>query len=283
VEIDDKVETCQKAFSTVCACIGTRDLVQEHIAFRVWPLVESWDMPKETIAESTKGGLVRFKYTFRFREKFDEPNDDWLKCIEATSDELLGAYSKAEGNALSAAFGGQSKKRLNRVFDAIGFVYPDYRYPLRGQEKKRKIAASVTLAEPMPKNKKVKVLTHRPRYIEPAVVREFGAGCSSAAEATQTASIAQSAEEPTIVPRAHTVEPVKDKVDKDKELKVKEIIKMPKILSPPTEADLSKMQKASAATPKRRRMANVLDTVLETTKALSPAPAKKIAQAEAKS
>jgi hypothetical protein len=21
---------------------------------------------------------------------------------------------------------------LNRVFDAIGFVYPDYRYPLRG-------------------------------------------------------------------------------------------------------------------------------------------------------
>jgi hypothetical protein len=29
------------------------------------------------------------KYTFRFREKFDEPDDDWLKCIEATSDELL--------------------------------------------------------------------------------------------------------------------------------------------------------------------------------------------------
>jgi hypothetical protein len=70
------------------------------------------------------------KYTFRFREKFDEPNDDWLKCIEATSHELLGAYSKAEDNALSAAFGGWGKKRLNRVFDAIGFVYPDYRYPL---------------------------------------------------------------------------------------------------------------------------------------------------------
>jgi hypothetical protein len=58
---------------------------------------------------------------------------------------------------------------------------------------------------------------------------------------------------------------------------------MPKILSPPTEANLPKMQKASAATPKRRRMANVLDAVLETTKALSPAPVKKIALAEAKS
>jgi hypothetical protein len=41
IEIDDVVEACQKAFSTVCSFIGTRDLIQEHIAFRVWPLVES--------------------------------------------------------------------------------------------------------------------------------------------------------------------------------------------------------------------------------------------------
>jgi hypothetical protein len=165
VEIDDAVEACQRAFRTVCSIISTRDLIQEHIAFRVWPLVESWEMPKETTADSSEGGLVRLKYTFRFRDKFDEPNDDWLKCIEATSDELLGAYSKAEDNALSAAFGGRGKKRLNTVFDAIGFVYPDYCYLLRGQEKKRKIAASVTPVEPVPKRKKVKVLTHRPRTL----------------------------------------------------------------------------------------------------------------------
>jgi hypothetical protein len=87
-------------------------------------------MSKETITDSSEGGLVRLKYTFRFGDKFDEPNNDWLKCIETTSDELLGAYSKTEDNALSAAFEGQSKKRLNRVFDAIGFVYPDYCYLL---------------------------------------------------------------------------------------------------------------------------------------------------------
>jgi hypothetical protein len=274
VEIDGNVEACQRAFSTVCAFIGTRDLIQEHISFRVWPLVESWDMPKESTADSSEGGLVRLKYTFRFRENFDEPNDDWLKCIEATSDELLGAYSKAEDNALSAAFGGRGKKRLNTVFDAIGFVYPNYRYSLRGQEKKRKIAASVTPAEPEPKSRKVKVLTHRSCYIEPAVVPELGARSTSAAEATKTALITQSAEEPTVMPKAHTVEPVEDKVDK-----AEEIIRMPKILSPPTEAKLPKVQKTSVATPKRRRMANVLDAVLETTKALSPTVTKKIAEA----
>jgi hypothetical protein len=146
VEIDEATEACQKAFDTVCFFIGTKDLIQEHIAFRVWPLVENWEMPKETVTKSGEGELVRLKYTFRYGDKFDEPNDDWLKCIEATSDELLGSYSKAEDNALSTSFGGRGKKRLNRVFDAIGFVYPDYCYPLRGRGKKRKAAASAKIA-----------------------------------------------------------------------------------------------------------------------------------------
>jgi hypothetical protein len=73
-------------------------------------------MPKETITNPSEGGLVRLKYTFRFGDQFVEPDDDWLKCVENTSDELLGAYSKSEDNALSAAFGSRKKKRLNMVF-----------------------------------------------------------------------------------------------------------------------------------------------------------------------
>jgi hypothetical protein len=287
VEIDDAVEASQRAFSTVCSFIGTRDLIQEHIAFRVWPLVESWEMPKETITNSGEGNLVRLKYTFRFGVKFDEPNDDWLKCIEATSDELLGAYSKAEDNALSAAFGGRNKKRLNWVFDAIGFVYPNYCYPLRGQWIKRKIAdlgkiaASAITVEP--KGKKMKVLTHRPRYIEPAVIPEFGEGTSSAAKAKEIVPIMQSTTEPSVVPKITTVEPAKAEDNKAKEPQVERVTKMPEILSPLSEATLPKVQKASVATPKRRRMANVLYVVLETTKALSPTSAKKVAPTETKS
>ena len=63
-------------------------------------------------------------------------------------------------------------------------MYPDYRYPPRGQEKKRKVVVSDIQIDPAPKSKKMKVLTHRPRYIEPAVVPDFGAGSSSAVEAT---------------------------------------------------------------------------------------------------
>jgi hypothetical protein len=105
VEIDEAAEECRRAFGIVCSFIGTRDLVQEHVAYRIWPLVVNWEMPKETISNPNEGGLVRLKYTFRFGDQFIEPDDDWLKCIEATSDELLGPYSKAEDNALSVAFG----------------------------------------------------------------------------------------------------------------------------------------------------------------------------------
>jgi hypothetical protein len=170
-------------------------LVQEHIAFRVWPLVEKWEMLEETIKETDEGGLVRLKYTFKYGDKFVEPDDDWLKSIEAISDELLGVCSKAEDTALSAAFGGRKKKRLNRVFDAIGFVYPDYHYPMRGQKRKNtssaKEIASAAPSEPASKRKKVKVLTHRPRYIEPAIVSDFIGETSSATEA----------KEPTLVPK----------------------------------------------------------------------------------
>jgi hypothetical protein len=44
---------------------------------------------EEAVAGSSQGGLVYLKYTFRYRNQFDEPNDDWLDCIEATSDDCL--------------------------------------------------------------------------------------------------------------------------------------------------------------------------------------------------
>jgi hypothetical protein len=205
------------------------------------------------------------KYTFRFGDQFIEPDDDWLKCVENTSDELPGAYSKSKDNALSATFGSQKKKRLNRVFDAIGFVYPDYRYPPRGQKIKGttsgKAAASATPSESAPKRKKLKVLTHRPRYIEPATVPEFGGETSSAIEAKGPA-LTQRIEEPAAMP----------KIDKIEESRI-EGAKTSEVLSPSAGVEVPKTQKGLAATPKRKRMASVLD-VLEKIKASSSTPGK---------
>jgi hypothetical protein len=267
------------AFGVVCSFIGTRDLIQEHIAFRVWPLAENWEMPKETVKETDEGGLMRLKYTFKYGDKFVEPDDDWLKSIETLSDELLGVYSKAEDTALSAAFGGRKRKRLNRVFDAIEFVYPDYRYPIRGQKRKgttsAKEKAVAAPSEPAPKRKRVKILTHRPRYIEPATVPEFIGETSSATEA----------EEPTLLPEVAKMAEV-PATEKIKELETEEAkasaegVKVSEILSPLEEIEASKIKKGPTVTPKRKRMVNVLD-VLETIKLPCTTPKKTAKTSEA--
>jgi hypothetical protein len=163
--LGNDVQACQATFNIVCTYIGTRHLVQEHIA---WPLASEWEMPKETAAGSSQCGLVYLKYTFQFRNQFDKPNDDWLDVIEATSDEILRVYSKAEDEAMTVAFGARGKKRLNRVFDVIGFVYLDYCYLAQKQGRKRKVAASVSTG--VSRSKKIKVLTRRPKRIETADV-----------------------------------------------------------------------------------------------------------------
>jgi hypothetical protein len=267
IEIDEAAEKCRRAFGIVCSFIGTRDLVQEHMAYRIWLLLESWEMPKETISNTNKGDLVRLKYTFRFGDQFVEPDDDWLNCIEATSDDLLGPYSKAKDNALSAAFGSRKKKRLNRVFDAIGFMYPDYRYPPKRQKRKGAIsgkdAASAAPSEPTPKRKKVKVLTHRPRYIEPAVVPEFGGETSSGTEAKEPAPT-QKTEEPAAIPKTSSAKLAEPKVG---DIGV-EGTKISEISSPSVVVAVPKAQKGPTTTPKRKRMVNVLDA-LETIKTSS--------------
>jgi hypothetical protein len=131
-------------------------------------------MPKEAAAGSSQNGLVYLKYTFRYRSQFDELNNDWLDAIEATSDERLGAYSKADDEAMTTSFGAWGKKRLNRVFDVIGFVYPNYYYPSQKQGKKRKAAASASSS--VPRSKNVKVLTRRPRRIEKADMPKLNEG-----------------------------------------------------------------------------------------------------------
>jgi hypothetical protein len=236
-------------------------------------------MPKETVKETDEGGLVRLKYTFKYGDKFVEPDDDWLKSIETVSDELLGVYSKAEDTALSAAFGGRKRKRLNRVFDAIGFVYPDYRYPIRGQKRKgttsAKEEAAAAPSEPAPKRKRIKVLTHRPRYIEPASVPEFTGETSSATEA----------EEPTLLPEVTEMAEV-PAIEKIKEPKTEEAkasaegMKASGILSPSEEIEASKIKKGPTVTPKRKIMVNVLD-VLETIKFPSTTPKKTAKTSEA--
>jgi hypothetical protein len=142
----DPDSPCQIAlgeFRVVAEHIGTRDLVQEFLAFRVFPTLKEWDMPKLK-GEKKKKELVRLPYYYKFKKHFKAPCQEWLDTIEVMCNEILGNYSKKEDQLMTAAFGTRPKRRMNRVMDALNFDYPDYEQLGRGAEgQKRKRVANV--------------------------------------------------------------------------------------------------------------------------------------------
>jgi hypothetical protein len=86
----------------------------------------------------------------------------------------------------------------------------------KGKEK-REIKTAASATTDVPKGRKIKVLTHRPRYIKPVVVPKFGEGTSSSAGVKQAAPIVQSIEEPIVAPKVPTVGPTEAKEDKAEE------------------------------------------------------------------
>jgi hypothetical protein len=144
-------------FRIIVEHIGTRDLVQEFLAFKVFPTMKEWAMPKLE-GKKKEGELIRLPYHYKFKKHFKVPCQEWLDTIEVMCNEILRNYSRKEDQLMTAAFGTRPKRRLNRVMDALGFEYPDYERLDKGAEgQKRKRVASVLNKddEEQPKKKKL--------------------------------------------------------------------------------------------------------------------------------
>jgi hypothetical protein len=104
----------------------------------------------------------------------------------------------------------------------------------------------------------LEVLTCRPKPIGTIEVPKLIKSVEAAPSAMETA--------PTMSIEAST-SPVK-------ELKSEKTAEQPKVLSPPAVTGLSKPSSTTTATPRKRRMASVLDDILESMKAPVPASAE---------
>jgi hypothetical protein len=59
--------------------IGTRDLVQEYLANRVFPTLRKWGMPKLE-EEKKESELVRLPYHFKFKNTSRNPaKNGWIR------------------------------------------------------------------------------------------------------------------------------------------------------------------------------------------------------------
>jgi hypothetical protein len=98
-------------------------------------------------------------------------------------------------------------------------------------------------------------MIHRPRHIETVVVPKSIEGSSCASEPRRPA-------------------PVEARAKPAEEPESKKSTEQTKALIPLQRMELPKVSKIPTTTPKRRRMASILDAVMESTKALTPASAE---------
>jgi hypothetical protein len=118
---------------------------------------------------------------------------------------------------------------------------------------KRKAATSLTSGTS--RSKKVKVFTHRPRHIETTEVLMLIEGSASMSEPSRFV-------------------PVEARTSVTKEPKMEKTTEELKVLSPPYAMELPKVSNIPVTTPRKRRMASVLDSVMETVKTSTPASAE---------
>jgi hypothetical protein len=89
--INFKAQAAIFSFDAVCTHIGTRDLVQEYLAFKTWPLRAECEMSKmtEKDASDTEPRLIRLCYKYKYEDEFGEPCDEWLDSIEVKCNEIV--------------------------------------------------------------------------------------------------------------------------------------------------------------------------------------------------
>jgi hypothetical protein len=67
--------------------------VQEFLAFKVFPTMKEWAMPKLE-GKKKEGELIRLPYHYKFKRHFKVPCQEWLDTIEVMCNEILRNYSK---------------------------------------------------------------------------------------------------------------------------------------------------------------------------------------------
>jgi hypothetical protein len=261
-------------FRVIAEHIGTRDLVQEFLAFRVFPTLKEWDMPKLK-REKKKGELVRLPYYYKFKKHFKVPCQEWLDTIEVMCNDILGNYSKKEDQLMTAAFGTRPKRRLNRVMDALNFEYPDYERLDRGTEgQKRKGVASVLNKEDakLVKDDEEKL---KKRKLRPEPKTDASKKRKVAAPKQKATDIE---EETVATPSATGVEEILKVMTKSLPIKLSPLgPHLTKLFQKEKESSITK----KAARPKKRRIVIVIEVIEGTPPAASASKAPAVESATA--
>lgn len=101
-ELSEAAEECFKAFDVVVKRIGSRDLIQEALAYNIYPTQTGWKLPKEV--KSKDGELITLAFDFKEQSSYKTPSAGWLRLIEEKCNEICRNYLTREHEDMLSIF-----------------------------------------------------------------------------------------------------------------------------------------------------------------------------------
>jgi hypothetical protein len=130
------IRSCENAFHLASTIIGGRDIVEEFVAARIWPISDGW-APTEIVHFNVNWAAQQVPFPkFGIKLRDGRSADDFMLEIERRVTLMIGEYTMNEYKAYKALV--KHKRRINHVFSE---VCGDKSFPSRRPGRKLKIPA----------------------------------------------------------------------------------------------------------------------------------------------
>lgn len=99
-ELKEATDECYRAFNTIIKRIRSRYLIQEALAYNIYPTRTGWKLPKDV--KSKDGQLVRLTFDFNEQSSYKAPWVGWLRLIVEKCNEICKNYLTREHEDVSS-------------------------------------------------------------------------------------------------------------------------------------------------------------------------------------
>jgi hypothetical protein len=111
------IRSCENAFHLASTILGGRDIIEEFIAARVWPISSGWS-PTELLYFNVNWADQKVPFPkFRIKLCEDQSTEAFMDEVEKRVNVMVGEYTMNEYKAYKALV--KHKKRINRVFSEV--------------------------------------------------------------------------------------------------------------------------------------------------------------------
>jgi hypothetical protein len=132
------IRACENAFDLSSTILGGRDIIEEFVAARIWPISHGWS-PNEIVYYNVNWASQEVPFPkFGVKLVGDQSADDFMLDVENRVALMIGEYTMNEYKAYK--FLVKHKRKINRVFSE---VCGDKAFPSRRPGQKVKVPAVV--------------------------------------------------------------------------------------------------------------------------------------------